>query len=171
VKGVTMFGALGVAALMVAISGCGGGTRSVLPISDTSSNPHVSRGGQPPAVPTLYFPPDNSAYTTAGGYALFALRTTDPEGDRVQYQIEVYRNGTLVATFDQTKNASGWLNMQGLFSGQSQTSFASGEFAYLKTSNLPRLASTDQTPYQWRARAFDGTSWSDWTPLRSFFLR
>ncbi len=156
-----------VPAVLALIMGCGG-HRGIVPIdsSDTPSVVGPSRGGQAPNVPTLYFPPNRSAYTTPNGHCLFALRTTDPEGDRVQYKIEVFQNGQLVATFDQTRDPKGWCNLQDLRAGTwgSRDSFASGEYAYLK-AYLP--AGT----YQWRAAAFDGTSWSNFTSTWTFIKR
>lgn len=160
--------AFGFASVILAlVVGCGGHT-GTLPI-DSSNGPSAiskSRGGQPPAAPTLYFPPDQSAYTTGGGYCLFALKATDPEGDRLKYKVEVFQDGKLVATFDQTQNTSGFCTIKDLLAGVwgNQADFASGEFAYLK-ANLP------PGTYQWRAFAFDGTSWSPPSPTRTFIKR
>jgi len=160
--------ACGVAFVVLVLSiGCGG-HKGVMPVgsSELTSLVGPSRGGQAPATPTLYFPPNGSAYNTAGGYCLFVLRTTDPESDRVQYKVEVFQEGSLVATFDQTQNTSGWCTIQDFLKGVwgNRSDFASGEFAYLK-ANLP------PGTYQWRASATDGTSWSQPSSLRTFIKR
>jgi len=166
----------GTAATLVVLLACWGCSGSKQPIDDRPS--HIAnspslptRGGQPPAPPTLYFPPDKSLYTTPLLNLLFALRTTDPEGDRVQYKIELLKDGQVVAVFDQTQNKTGWLDRQTLFAGKldSVESFASGEFAYLKVF-VPELLKKGHNVFQWRAYAFDGTNWSDPSVVRTFIF-
>ncbi len=158
-------------AALLAVSGCGGAGQSIAenPSLAVKSEALPTRGEQPPAPPTLYFPPNNSALTTPQGNLLFALRTTDPEGDRVQYKIELLKDGKVVAVFDQTQDPSGWLDRKGLWSGSKGgvTSYASGEFAYLKVF-VP--LQQGRNVLQWRAYAFDGTNWSNPSELRTFIF-
>ncbi len=125
-----------------------------------------AKENQPPEVPTLSFPPPGSAYTTGGGFCVFSLRSTDPEGDRLKYKVEVYQDDELVATFDQTKDRSGWCTIADFVKGAwgNRADFASGEPASLK-ANLP------PGTYKWRALAYDGTSWSQPSQLRTFIKR
>jgi len=160
-------------AALLAGLGCSGAKQPIAesPSLAVNSPSLPTRGGQPPAPPTLYFPPEKSLYTTPLGNLLFALRTTDPEGDRVQYKIELLKDGQVVAVFDQTQNKTGWLNRQALWSGtlDGVESFASGEFAYLKVF-VPELLKKGHNVFQWRAYAFDGTNWSDPSVVRTFIF-
>lgn len=156
-------------AALLAGLGCSGAKQPIAENPSLAVNSPVlpTRGGQPPAPPTLYFPPDNTSITTPQGDLLFVLRTTDPEGDRVQYKVELLKDGQVVAVFDQTQNTSGWRNRQSLWSGSGNgvASYASGEFAYLKVF-VPMQPG--RNVFQWRAYAFDGTNWSSSSELRTF---
>ena len=83
----------------------------------------------------------------------FQLSSTDANGDRLKFKIELLQNSSVVGTFDQTQNAAGW----------SQTDYASGETATFTLASP--LAFGD---YQWRAYASDGKDWSASSGAQNF---
>lgn len=101
-------------------------------------------GNRPPAVPTLIAPANGA---TVPPRPTFQLRASDPDGDRVRFEVEL-RQGNTVRTF--YVPASGYVN-----SGQ----IASG-------TPLEDLSAGD---WQWRARTWD-SRWavSSWSEQRSF---
>lgn len=85
----------------------------------------------------------------------FRLRATDANGDNLQYKIVVKQAGQVVATFDQSADATGW----------SKPSYASGEEAVF---TVPASASLATGAYQWQAFATDGRQWSNGSWERNF---
>ncbi|MEZ8221391.1 WD domain-containing protein, G-beta repeat-containing protein [Candidatus Fervidibacteria bacterium JGI MDM2 JNZ-1-D12] len=104
----------------------------------------------PPSVPTLISPADNSTLTTSPFQ--LKLSATDPDMQRLKFKVELLRNGQVVETFDQTKDTSGW----------DKAFYASGETATLTISQLA------PGNYRWRAYAFDGLDWSSVSEIRNF---
>lgn len=103
----------------------------------------------PPNPPSLLTPADGATVRTAP--FTFTLSATDPEGARLRYKVELLQGGQVVATFDQTREPTGW----------DKTSYASGEEATLTVSTLA------PGTYQWRAFAFDGADWSSASATRT----
>jgi len=107
----------------------------------------------PPSIPTLLSPADNSTLTALP--IQLKLSTTDPDHQRLRFKIEILQNGQVVQTFDQTKDTSGW----------DKAFYASGEIATLTISQL------SSGTYQWRAYAFDGIEWGPVSEVRNFVLK
>ena len=106
----------------------------------------------PPAAPELLEPAGKAfvAYTPT-----FRLRATDANSDSLQYKIVVKQAGLVVATFDQSVDATGW----------SKSSYASGETAVF---TVPAGVALTKGAYQWQAFAYDGRQWSSGSWERSF---
>ncbi len=85
----------------------------------------------------------------------FRLRATDSNGDSLQYKIVVKQAGQVVATLDQSVDATGW----------SKPSYASGEEAVF---TVPQSAQLATGAYQWQAFAYDGRQWGNGSWERTF---
>jgi methionine-rich copper-binding protein CopC len=105
-----------------------------------------------PSAPELLEPAGNSFVSHT---PTFRLRATDPNGDSLQFKIVVKQAGQVVATFDQSADATGW----------SKSGYASGEEAVF---TVPTDASLATGAYQWQAFATDGRQWGNGSWERSF---
>jgi hypothetical protein len=120
-----------------------------------------------PSAPTLINP--IGGVQASGLAPIFTLRTTDPNGDVLQYKIEVCNTSncsSVLRTIDQTVSQTGW-------SGQD----ASGGTAYVGSTTLssstiashsyqaPNLAAGTQ--YWWRAYAIDPSGSNTWSSASS----
>jgi hypothetical protein len=140
-----------VGALLLTL-GCGGSNSNpVAPVS--SDRPLVSRGGNPPYPPELYYPYDNMViYWTASGRITFYLRAIDPNNDPVKFKIVILKDNNVVAEFGPD------------FRGWSKLSYASGEWARcdIPVSLLPKGT------FKWQAFATDGNpGWSEGSAVRT----
>jgi hypothetical protein len=139
--------------------GCGGANNN--PIAPKSTSLVSRQSNSKPNPPTIYFPPPNSIFSTPSKLALFRLRATDPDGDRLKYRITLKQNGQVVMVFDQTQDPSGWKRDWRITSPTAED-YASGEFATL-------YADIPAGTYSCYAEAFDGKEWSNPSnPERSF---
>ncbi len=105
-----------------------------------------------PSAPELLQPAGNSFVPHT---PTFRLRSTDANGDSLQYRIIIRQAGQVVATYDQTVDATGW----------SKSSYASGEEAVF---TVPTGAELATGAYQWQAFAYDGRQWSSGSWERGF---
>jgi flagellar hook assembly protein FlgD/Tol biopolymer transport system component len=104
----------------------------------------VNTGNDAPGAPGLVAPAMGSSVTTLTP-TLTVTNAVDPDSSVLTYEFEVYTGSVLV----QTKT--------GVPQGANGT-----------TSVTLSTALTDNTTYQWRARAFDGTSYGPWMAMATF---
>ena len=104
----------------------------------------VNTADDAPGAPTVSAPTNGSTVATLTP-ALAIVNATDPDSLTLTYDFEVYSGTTLAASIT---------NVPGDSSGITQT-----------TINPPL---TDNTAYQWRARAYDGQIYGPWTAMASF---
>ncbi|MEW5802680.1 MAG: choice-of-anchor Q domain-containing protein [bacterium] len=96
---------------------------------------------RPPLKPALHYPVQMNEITTSTP-ALQISNSSDPDGDALTYEFEIYPNASLTPPAITSAN--------GVVEGASITSWTCG-------INLPK-----NTWYSWRARAFDGVNYSEW---------
>lgn len=106
----------------------------------------------PPNPPALIGPPDGAVASLT---PCLSLSSSDADGDRLTFRIELLQDGVIVAAFDQTQDADGW----------DMEDYASAETAMFTLSEGQALA---EGSYRWRAYAFDGTQWSAAGQIWSF---
>jgi hypothetical protein len=106
----------------------------------------------PPTGLTMIAPDDNALVDKR---PQFRVSATDPDGDRLHFKIELLQGGSVVKTFDQTANPTGW----------DQTDYPSGAVA---TFTVPEPLGLGD--YQWRFYARDGRAWSAPSPTRNFSI-
>jgi type VI protein secretion system component Hcp len=107
-----------------------------------------------PAAPTLVNPPGSGATTTTPD---FQLRTTDANGDYVQYKIEVCsvsNCSSIVRTIDQTALQTGWSG-QDAQTGTAYVASATIGSSTIATHRYQATGLTFNTQYWWRAYAID----------------
>jgi hypothetical protein len=102
----------------------------------------------PPSSPIPLSPINNSEVNTYIP-ALTISNSSDPDGDSLTYDFEVYSDSTLTS-----KVASG--------SNVPQNS--------PNTSWTVNTTLSENTFYYWRARAFDGSDYSNWSNISSFYI-
>jgi hypothetical protein len=122
-----------------------------------------------PAAPTLNSPSNGA--TGVSSTPTFQLRTTDAEGDYLQYKIEVCSASdcsTIVRTIDQTSSQTGW-------SGQdAQTNTAYVGSSTITSSTMANhtyepTALNASTQYWWRAYAIDPGGSNTFSSVSSIF--
>ena len=117
-------------------------------VADTSNNRLVYYQDTDPVSPTLVSPPD--AQTGISAMPSLLATTNDPDGDALQYKIQVATDAAFtedVQTFDQTSSSTGW-------TGQN---FGNAYFSGSNSSynlSLAQSLISNQT-YYWRAYAYD----------------
>ena len=104
----------------------------------------VNTANDAPTAPAISSPADGSSLATQTP-TLAVTNATDPDSDSLTYGFEIYSGSTLVWSV----------------AGVPENS--SGTTAATLNTNL-----TDNTVYQWRARAFDGDRYGPWTNNASF---
>ncbi len=104
----------------------------------------VNTANDAPGAPTISAPAEGSTVTTLTPI-LAVVNATDPDSPSLTYDFEVYLNSALVTTVSGVPGDS------------------SGITSVTITKNL-----TDNTLYQWRARAFDGQLYGPWTSMANF---
>ena len=104
----------------------------------------VNTANDAPGAPTLSAPANGSTVATLTP-TLAVVNATDPDSPSLTYDFEVYLNSALVTTISGVPGDS------------------SGITPILITKSL-----TDNTIYQWRARAYDGQLYGPWTAMASF---
>lgn len=108
-----------------------------------------------PNAPTLVSPASN---TIVLGTPTLTVRATDADAtDTLKYKIIFTRNGTTVATFDQTVDTTGW----------SKPAYTSDEEAVL---TVPSTRALNPGTYQWQAFVYDGKQWSDGSESRTLIV-
>lgn len=112
----------------------------------TAASFMVNAANDAPGAPTILSPLDNGSVGTLNPVLTIA-NAVDPESNSLTYEFEVYKDGTLVS---QVVNVP-----------QNST----GTTSITLTTSL-----TNNTVYQWRARAFDGDRYGPWTPLSTFTM-
>ena len=104
----------------------------------------VNTANDAPGAPTLLSPADGSTLDSLTPTFSFQ-NATDPDSDRLTYDLEVYAGVNLVASS---------IGIPENTSGQTAVTLQNG------------LA--DNTAYQWHVRAFDGDRYGPWTAMASF---
>lgn len=104
----------------------------------------MNASNEPPAAPTIKNPGDG-AWSSTLRPTLEVNPVTDPEGEVVRYQFEVYQGA------------------------QPQQKVAEGILA--ATAFIPPMPLTDKTTYSWRVRALDAQDdASDWSPIAVLYV-
>lgn len=104
----------------------------------------MNASNEPPAAPTIKNP-GNGSWSSVLLPTLEANPVTDPEGEAVRYQFEVYQGAE-----PQQKVAEGILTT---------------------TTFVPPMPLTDKTTYSWRVRALDAQDdASDWSPFAVLYV-
>ncbi|MEM3043165.1 MAG: PKD domain-containing protein [Thermoplasmata archaeon] len=110
----------------------------------------------PPLAPNL-LSPENCIYITTPT-PTFTLRTTDPDGGTIWFELEVYYKGATapIHRTHQFANAAGWTAIN----------YTSGEEASY-TVPVPYKLASEKT-YLWRAKANDDWAWGPWSEFMEF---
>jgi hypothetical protein len=106
---------------------------------------------RPPMVPVLLSPAQDSY---VGIVPTFKIICFDPDNDTLRYYVQLSetRDFSVIArTLDMTSSQAGWTRPE----------YASNETAVHNTP--PTMMFQSGKSYYWRAKAFDGTLWSDWS--------
>ena len=135
-----------------------GGSNAWSEVSEISS--FTTTG--PPTAPTLLEPIGGAA---APQVPVLRLWTTDPNGDYVQYKIEVCSTSncsSVVRTIDQTASQTGWTSQD----ADSATAYSagmalSGSQPAVHVYQSPSLS--PNTQYWWRAYAIDPDGYNQWS--------
>lgn len=106
----------------------------------------VNTANDAPGAPKISSPASGDSVSTLTP-TLAVENAADPDSNNLTYEFEIYAGDTLIAADS---------SIQGDVSGI--------------TSWATTIALSDNTAYQWRARAFDGDSYGPWTPLAAFTL-
>jgi hypothetical protein len=103
----------------------------------------VNTANDAPSAPRLSSPTDGSSIATITP-TLAVTNALDPDSDRLFYDFEVYTNGALVSSVTNVPESAG------------------------VTAVTLTTALTDNTAYQWRARAYDGDRFGPWMDMATF---
>lgn len=106
----------------------------------------------PPTNLKMIAPDDNEGVSKT---PTFKVSSTDIDGDRLRYKLEILKDGNVIRTYDGTVSQNGW----------DQIDYASGETAVLTIPDPLSIGT-----YQWRFRAYDGRSWSNYSSTRTFVI-
>jgi hypothetical protein len=106
----------------------------------------VNTANDAPSAPTLNSPADGASIETLNP-TLSINNSTDPDSDALTYDFEIYDDSVLIQTI----------------SGIPEDS--SGVTSVTITNSL-----SDNTTYQWRARAYDGDRYGAWIDLATFSI-
>ncbi len=104
----------------------------------------INTADDAPDAPVLLSPLEGSTIATLTP-TLTLSNATDPDSDDLTYDFEVYQGETLVTSVTNVPEN------------------AAGTTSVTLTTNLP-----DNTVYQWRARAYDGERYGQWTAKSTF---
>ena len=111
--------------------------------------------GTAPAPPTLEAPARGAFVSSLT--PSFKLGTVDPDGDYIFYTLELSADKfCTTVSYRQDAQAAGW--------SKGSSPYAPGENA---TYTL-QLSLTQGSRYEWRAKAFDGAFWSNYSEIRNF---
>ena len=110
------------------------------------SDPQASGG---PSAPTLDSPVAGAEVTSTTPGLSF-LNGSDPDGDPLTYDVEIYADSTLTTLTEAIASVS--------------------EDASGTTTATPTSALAENTPYWWRARSDDGNATSAWASAEDFFV-
>jgi hypothetical protein len=109
------------------------------------------RHDRPPMVPVLLAPAQDSY---VGIVPTFRILCFDPDNDTLRYLVELSETkdfSVIFRTMDMTQGLAGWTKPE----------YASNETAVYNTP--PNMMFQSGKSYYWRAKAFDGILWSDWS--------
>jgi len=106
-----------------------------------------------PGVPHLLTPNDGALIGIET--PPFTLYGSDEEGDKVSFSVEVRSAGSPTPLVTFSPKDSAW----------DKAGYGQGEVA---TLTLPGSTSLQNGKYQWKARTWDGTLWSDWSLPSNF---
>jgi hypothetical protein len=120
----------------------------------------------PPAAPTLLEPGNGAVASLA---PMFRLWTTDPNGDYVQYKIEVCSTSNCsaaVRTIDQTSSQTSWTSQDASSAtAYSASAILTGSQPAVHVYQSPLLSASTQ--YWWRAYAIDPAGYNQWSAASS----
>lgn len=125
-------------------------------IVDTGNNRVLSYGNTVPSVPSGITPVDLDSNISST--PTFLMSSNEPDGDAVQYRIEIARDSgftTGVISYNQASSPTGWFGQN---IGNTYALNTSGAFT-LPTDNIL----TADTQYWWRVYAFDVNGSRTWT--------
>lgn len=123
-------------------------TNGIVYVADTNNHRIVAYGNTGPIVPTTSFPSNGA--TAVSSTPSFQLSTNDPDGDAVQYKLEIAQNSLFTVgtmSFDQSTSQTGW---GGQNAGTAYTQGATASFT-LPIANILNTSTT----YYWRVSAYD----------------
>jgi hypothetical protein len=106
----------------------------------------INTANDAPNAPRLSSPAEGSSIATLYP-TLAVVNSVDPDSDRLTYDFEVYSGGTLVTSLTGVPEDSSGI-----------------------TSMTLNTALSDNTAYQWRARAFDGDRSGPWMNMAAFTI-
>src|SRR4030042_677987 len=106
----------------------------------------VNTANDAPGAPSLHLPANGSSLDTLNP-TLSVHNAEDPDSDSLTYDFEIYSNGTLI---------------------QSITGIPQDNSGI--TSVTVPSALTDNTTYNWRARAYDGDRYGAWMDMAAFLV-
>jgi len=110
------------------------------------TDPQASGG---PTAPTVTSPLGGAEVTSATPGLSFT-NGTDPDGDTLTYEVEIYSDSTLSTLTEAITSVA--------------------EDASGTTTATPSSALAENTPYWWRARSDDGNAYSSWSSAADFFV-
>ena len=111
-----------------------------------SSSFMVNTANDAPGAPSLHLPANGSSLDTLYP-TLSVYNATDPDSDTLTYDFEIYSNGTLIKSITGIPQ-----NVSGI------------------TSVTLSTPLTDNTTYNWRARAYDGDRYGAWMDMATFSI-
>ena len=106
----------------------------------------VNTANDAPGAPSLYFPSNGSSLDTLNP-TLSVYNAIDPDSDSLTYDFEIYLNGTLIKSITGIPQDNSGI-----------------------TSVTVPNALTDNTTYNWRARAYDGDRYGAWMDMAAFSI-
>ena len=130
-----------------------------------------SGGNCPPSAPTLTFPVNNANGGTV--FTIFQLRSSDAEGDYLQYKIDVCADSlcsSIIRTVDQTSSQTGWAG-QDQQAGTAYTGNISISLSQMAIHNYQSPYLIKNTQFWWRAYAIDpggSNTWSGASTIATF---
>ncbi|MEI7918323.1 MAG: hypothetical protein WCH58_02975 [Candidatus Saccharibacteria bacterium] len=133
-------------------------------VVDTDNNRALLYSNSGPAKPTTSTP--TSGQTGVSSTPTFVMSSTDPDGDALQYSVQIARDAAFtvgVSTFNQNSSSVGW---SGQTIGNTYSLGAVGTYT-LQTTDILTASMT----YYWRVQSYDvygSRTWSAYSNVASF---